>query len=134
MISLLTSPPQSPFPWARVMLAIAGVWLAPVVLGVLGLAVFASLDESVGDPGLALWFFSYALLLSPVFSLIGWAIALPALWLALSRGWFGWLPALAIGAAAGLLAQGVVDSELALPFGIAALLALRLVLGRILPL
>lgn len=130
MKALLTSPPLDPVPWRGIVLGIAGLWLGPVAFGALGLMGFALLGENSGDPGLALWFFSYSLLLSPFFSWVGWIIALPAIWLALRRGWFGWLPAFGIGAAAGALAQGLVQSAFALPFGAIAVVLLRAVLGR----
>jgi glucose-6-phosphate-specific signal transduction histidine kinase len=70
------------------------------------------------------------LVLSPLFSWIGWLIALPPVWLALRFGWFGWLSAAAIGAAAGGVAGEIAGTALALPFGLVALVALRAVLGR----
>ena len=137
-MALLTSRPQHPLSWRKLTATVGMLWLAPVTLGLVGLFIFATIskvsdDFESADALLALWFYSYALLLSPLFSWIGWLLALPPVALALKRGWFGWGAAMMIGAAAGALAGAVADTELALPFGILALLALRAALGRVMP-
>jgi hypothetical protein len=86
------------------------------------------------EAALVPWAISYALLFSPAFSWVGWILALPPVTLALWRGWFGWISAGLIGAGAGALAGALVDTELALPFGVVGLVALRAVLGRVLTL
>ncbi len=83
--------------------------------------------------GLLIWFSATALTFSPLFSWIGWLIALPPVTLALRLGWLGWVEALLIGAAAGAIAGSLAEIEAALPFGVGALLVLRAVLGRLLP-
>ena len=41
---------------------------------------------------------------SPLYSWIGWLVALTPVMLALQQGWFGWVVAIAIGAVSGLAA------------------------------
>lgn len=133
-MALIRSTPLIPLPWPPLLLAVAGLWIAPVLVGVFGLAMFMLIGKTYGEMGLGIWFVANALTFSPLFSWVGWLIALPLVALALRHGWFGWATAAALGALAGLAAGALVDSELAPPFGVAALLALRLVLGRVLPL
>lgn len=137
-MGLLTSHPQHPLAWGKVVSAAALLWLAPVALGLAGMLLSMAVNrlsdgQSGADALLWLGFLSYALLLSPAFSWIGWLLALPLVALALNRGWFGWGTAAAIGAVAGAIAGAAIDSEIALAFGIVALLALRALLGRMLP-
>ena len=138
-MALVASRPLDPLPWRQLLAATGVLWLAPMALGLCGLAIFMAFSRGLGDQmygelALSLWAISYALLLSPAFSWVGWVIALPAVAFALGRGWFGWGPAALIGITAGTVAGAVVESDLALPFAILALLALRAVLGRVLPL
>ena len=132
---VLLSQPQSPFPWPHLLLSAGALWVAPVALGLGGLALGAAMGRMIGgEPALVLWFHAYALLLSPLFSWVGWLIALPPVASALHGGWFGWASAAVIGAASGAVAGALTETELALPFGLVAILALRAVLGRLLPL
>lgn len=135
-MALFTSHPQQPLPWGKIVQAIGLLWLAPVVVGLIGLALFMviiRLGTGAGDSAMVLWTVSYALMFSPLFSWIGWALALLPVMVAVSRGWFGWGSAALIGLAAGLVAGAVVDSEIASAFGFIALVALRGLMGRMLP-
>ena len=121
--------------WGPLLGAVGLLWLAPVALGLAGLLLTLSVNRLAGaEAALVPWTISHALLFSPAFSWIGWLLALPAVALALWRGWFGWGSAGLIGVGAGGLAGALVDTELALPFAVASLLALRAVLWRLLPL
>lgn len=131
-MALIRSTPQSPLRWSPLLLAMAGLWIAPVLVGLFGLAMFLLIGKTYGEMGLGIWFFANALTFSPLFSWVGWLIALPMLALALRWGWFGWAPAAGLGALAGAMAGAIADTDIALPFGIVAVLALRLVLGRVL--
>lgn len=133
-MGLIRSQPQIPVPWARLGLSIAALWIAPVMVGAVGLLMFGVIGKTWADFGLGVWFLANALFWSPMFSWIGWLIAALPVALALGRGWFGWLPAAVIGAIAGSLAGAAVETEIALPFGLVAVLVLRAVLGRALPL
>lgn len=133
-MGLFASQPQTPLPWVKLALSIVALWIAPVLVGAVGLLMYNVIGKTWADFGLGVWFFANALFWSPLFSWIGWLIALPPVALALRYGWFGWATAALIGAAAGFLAGEAAQSEIALPFGIIAILALRLVLGRALPL
>jgi len=110
------------------------LWIAPVGLGLIGLALAVPAGRLWAESSLELWFIASALIFSPLYSWIGWLIALPSVMLALWQGWFGWATALLIGAGSGLVAGTLADTEISLPFGIVALLVLRAVLGRIMPL
>lgn len=133
-MALLRSQPQVPLRWPPLLVSVAALWLAPIAVGLLGLAMYFAFGRIWADLGLGVWFVANALTLSPLFSWLGWLIALPMIWAALRHGWFGWASAALIGAAAGAAAGKLADTELALPFGILAILALRFVLGRLLPL
>lgn len=133
-MGLLRSAAQRPLPLGTLVLWTAVLWLAPLLVGLIGLGMFMAIGKTWADAGLGVWFVANALFFSPLFSWIGWLIALPMVALALQRGWFGWGPAAGIGAAAGAMAGAVADTEIALPFGLIAVLILRAVLGRALPL
>jgi hypothetical protein len=133
-MGLLRSAPLHPVPLPPLLLAVAALWAAPVLIGLFGLAMYMVIGRTWADLGLGVWFAANALTFSPLFSWIGWLLALPPVWAALRLGWFGWLPALAIGAAAGAIAGEMAQTEIALPFGIVALVMLRAVLGRVFPL
>jgi hypothetical protein len=136
---LLTSRPQRPLPWGRLLATMGGLWIAPVGAG--GVVFLMSmpltlLADHQPYSGLAvgLGLVGLGLILSPAFAWIGWLLAVPLVVLAVLRGWFGWGSALLIGAAAGAVAGDLAGTDLALPFGILALLVLRAILGRLLPL
>ncbi|GAB1478741.1 hypothetical protein MASR2M74_12910 [Paracoccaceae bacterium] len=133
-MALIRSRPQIPVPWQPLFLSVVALWLAPVLVGVAGLAMYGTIGKTWAEFGLGVWFVANALAFSPLFSWVGWLIALPPVWAALRLGWFGWLGALVIGAAAGAIATEVVQTPAALAFGIGALLVLRAVLGRLMPL
>ena len=129
---LMRSRPGTP-PLSLMAMVGLGLWLAPVALGGGCLALFGMIGGGGGTAGIAFWAAGMALLLSPLFSWAGWVIALPAAWALMAQGWFGWLPAAALGLAAGAMAGALMDSTLGTPFGVAAMLALRAVLGRLWP-
>ena len=133
-MAVLRSQPLNPVPLQPLLLSVVGLWMAPVAVGLVGLLMAVLTGRTWAEFGLGVWFFANALTFSPLFSWVGWLIALPAVWAALRHGWFGWGGAALIGAAAGAIAGSLVDTEIALPFGIAALILLRAVLGRLLPL
>ena len=126
--------PQTPLPVASVLFSCFLLWIAPVGLGLTGLVLAVAVGRLWAEPALVLWFVASGLIFSPLYSWIGWLVALPPVMLALLQGWFGWAVAIAIGAGSGLAAGALADTEAALPFGIAALLVLRAVLGWTLPL
>jgi hypothetical protein len=117
--------------WPGLLGVVAALWLAPAPLGAAGLALARLLPD--GEGALLLLVAGTALALSPAFSWIGWLIALPVVAALLHRGWFGWLPAAATGATAGMIAAKVVGSEVAAPFGLVMLVLLRGVLGNVRP-
>lgn len=133
-MAAIRSLPLNPVPLRPLLLVVAALWAAPVLVGFAGLAMFSVIGKTWGEFGLGVWFVANALAFSPLFSWVGWLIALPAVWGALRLGGFGWLTAALIGAAAGFVAGEITQTEIALPFGIGAVVALRAVLGRVLPL
>jgi hypothetical protein len=124
----LRSPPLQPVPWRQLLGTVAIVWAAPLVLGWFlialnrGLALFAPAEVQ-----LTLYLTAMTLIFSPIYAWVGWGLALPILWLLLRDGWFGWVPALLTGAVAGACAGAIVESAIAVPYGIVALLAFRAV-------
>lgn len=133
-MNMFRTHPQTPLPIASVLFSCFLLWIAPVGLGLIGFLLAIAVGRLWAEPALVLWFVASGLIFSPLYSWIGWLIALTPVLLALRLGWFGWTVAVAIGAGSGLAAGALADTEAALPFGIAALLVLRAVLGRILPL
>lgn len=123
---LIASPPGASARLTPLIVTAVLLWAAPVGLGLAcyGLAV----AFGTGDASLYLLTIGITLIFSPILSWIGWVVALPAVWWLLSRGLFGWLPALATGFGSGAIAGAITDSELAIPFGILSLLAFRAVL------
>lgn len=121
--ALWASPPGVLARIAPLLATAAILWAAPVLLGALlyGVATLAS----PGEAALGLLAIAIALIFSPLLSWIGWAFALPAVWLLLRRGMFGWLPAGIVGLASGAVAGALTDSAVAIPFAILSLLALR---------
>ena len=111
------------------------LWLAPVALALLVIPPLQLVAETSFLAGAVLFLLVVAsgLMLSPVFSWLGWLIALPCVWWLLRHGWFGWGSAAALGFASGAVAGAFVASEIAAPFGLVALLALRALLGRLEP-
>lgn len=128
------SQPQTPLPIGRILLSFFLLWIAPVGLGLVAIVVAVPVGRLWAEPGLWLSLIASGLLFSPLYSWMGWLAALLPVMVALRQGWFGWVPALLIGAASGSVAGALAETEVALPFGIAALLVLRAVLGRVLPL
>ncbi|NUB44071.1 hypothetical protein GEU84_006740 [Fertoebacter nigrum] len=117
--------------WPPLLAATGILWLAPAPLGAAGLALARLLPDGGGT--FVLLVVGTALALSPAFSWIGWLIALPVVAALLHRGWFGWLPAAATGATAGMIAAKVVGSDVAAGFGLVMLILLRGVLGLVRP-
>jgi hypothetical protein len=135
-VALLRSQSTVPVPWLCLLGIVGALWIAPLPVGVAGMAMSGLSEQLNEDIATFVGFLALILVFSPLFSWVGWLIALPMVGLALARGRFGWLSAAAIGALAGAVAAVLVDlvAVLVLPFGTLALLALRAVLGRLRPL
>lgn len=134
-MSLLRSAPQPRPPWRDLLAAALATWILPALLGAAGLAVM-QIAGRVLDGGAALAFHAIALLLafSPLLSFSGLLIAVPLASVLLRHGWFGWLPAGALGLGIGAVLAKAFDLAIAAPFGLIALLLFRAVLGRLRPL
>lgn len=110
------------------------VWLLPAVLAALALGVQMLVgSQSFGGGYLMLWATSVLVLISPAFSWFGLVLVSPLVAILLDRGWFGWLPALALGVAAGGAVGWLLNSALAVSFGAILLMGLRAALGRLYP-
>ena len=135
MIGLLRSAPQRPLPKSVLFGSMAALWGAPCVLGwMLAAVVLATKSLVAPEVQLALYGIVYLLIFSPVFSWIGWLLALPLVWFLLRDGWFGWVSAALVGILVGTIAGSLIDTNAAAPFGALAMLILRAVLGWKLPL
>ncbi len=120
--------------WRRAVIAHGIAWIAPAALGGLGQALlWAFGTQTWGDGWLGLWALSALLMLSPAFTWFGLVLAAPLTAILMDRGWFGWLPASALGAAVGATLGLVIDTPLALPFGTGLAILLRATLARIAP-
>lgn len=131
----LRSAPQKPVPKGLLFSSMAAIWGAPCVLGWM-LAAVVLMGKTIlpAEVQLGLYGLVYLLIFSPVFSWIGWLLALPLIWFLLRDGWFGWVSAGAVGLVCGAVAGSLIGTSAALPFGFLALLALRAALGWKLPL
>ena len=121
-------------PWRALIMATATAVALPSAVGLACLAVFAVTREAVPPQlGLILWVLGTALLLSPMVSLPAVMLALPVTSLLVRLGWFGLLPALAVGAATGAGAGLMMGFPAAAGVGALILLILRAVLERLTP-
>jgi hypothetical protein len=125
-MGLVASPPGVSARLTPLIVTAVLLWAAPVALG--GVLYAIAVAAGTGEGALGILTIAIVLIFSPILSWIGWVVALPAVWWLLTRGMFGWLPALATGLGAGAIAGAITDSELAIPYGIVSLLALRAVL------
>ncbi len=135
-MSLLGSAPDgfSTLGWRRFLMAAGVAWLAPALLGALMLAVQWLLGtQGYGDGWLMLWALSVLMLLSPALSWFGLVLAAPAVAVLMDRGWFGWVPALALGIAAGGVTGWLMGNPLAVTFGAAIMAVLRAAMARLCP-
>ncbi|MBN2630441.1 MAG: hypothetical protein JXR75_07865 [Rhodobacteraceae bacterium] len=133
-MSLIQSPPQLDTPWRHLIIA-AGVAVGlPCGLGVVLLGLFNLLHTTLPtDAGILLWAAGMTLMLSPFVSLAAMVLVVPVASLLIRLGWFGWLPAGALGLGLGGVIGQMMHYDLAAPFGGAALLILRASLGLLRP-
>jgi len=89
--------------------------------------------QTRGEAWLLVWALAALLLLSPAFTWFGLVLAAPLVAVGMDRGWFGWLPALALGAAIGVSLGMILDTPLALPFGLTLAAILRATTARLAP-
>ena len=82
---------------------------------------------------LSLWIGGTVLLLSPFLAVSGMILAVPIVSYLIRLGWFGWIPTGLVGLAIGALLSLMMEYEMAAPFGMASLVILRAVIGRLRP-
>lgn len=130
--------------WTVWVLASLAVWLAPLPLGLLllalahGLAAILSLDGApdAAHPLLVMHLFGFVMFFSPILSWIGVLLALVPAWLLVRRGWGGWASFAGLGLLAGTLAGAMVPNfaaAIASGFGLFSALAFRWILFRLAP-
>ena len=120
--------------WRRALIAHAIAWATPAAAGALLQSLLWTFGtQTWGDSWLFLWATAALLMLSPAFTWFGLALAAPLTAILMDRGWFGWLPALALGTTIGATLGWLIATPLALPFGTATALILRATLVRIAP-
>ena len=135
-MSLLYSSPNGydALGFRRLLLALIMAWLLPSVIATIALAVQKLANTAaLGDPGLMAWALSVLLLMSPALSWLGLLLAAPFVAVLMDRGWFGWIPALALGLLCGALIAYLMQNTIAITFGAAQIAALRAILGRMRP-
>lgn len=114
--------------------ACAMVWLAPALLGLLALGLqWLAASQSWGDGWLMLWAFSVLLVFSPALTWFGLVLVSPLVAVLMDRGWFGYIPATALGLAVGAATAFLIGNPLAITFGAAMLVALRAILAWMCP-
>ena len=120
--------------WRRALLAHAIACAIPAAAGAVLQALLWTLGtQTWGDGWLLLWATAALLMLSPAFTWFGLALAAPLTALLMNRGWFGWLPAIALGTGIGAALGWLIGTPLALPFGTGLGLVLRATLTRLSP-
>jgi len=110
------------------------VWLAPALFGLLALGLqWLAGSQSWGDGWLMQWAFSVLLVFSPALTWFGLVLVSPLVAVLMDRGWFGYVPATALGLAVGAATAFLMGNPLAITFGAVMLAALRAILARISP-
>lgn len=133
-MSLVFSLPHEKTPFKDLLYAAVAALVIPAALGAAMLAVFNVAGNVFSEEfALSLWIGGTVLLLSPFLAVSGMILAVPVASYLIRLGWFGWIPAGLVGLAIGALLSGILEYSLAAPFGLASLLILRAVLGRLRP-
>lgn len=110
------------------------VWLLPSAVALLALAVqYLANTPARGELGLMTWAASVLLLASPLLSWLGLVLAAPFVAMLMDRGWFGWIPATALGLLCGGVVAWLMGNALGLSFGAMLLVSFRAVAGRLYP-
>lgn len=118
----------------RLSVALLVVWLLPSVVAALALGAQKLLGmPQWGGRYLLLWASTFLMLLSPVLSWLGLILAAPIVAVLMDRGWFGWIPALLLGVAAGTVIALLMGHGMAISFGAMLLVMLRAMIGWLEP-
>ena len=116
------------------LLGLVITWLLPSVVALVALGVqYLANTTAMGELGLMVWAASILLLASPLLSWLGLVLAAPFVAMLMDRGWFGWIPATALGLLCGGVVAYLMENALAISFGAALLVSLRAILGRLYP-
>ncbi len=116
------------------LLGLVITWLLPSAVALVALAVqYLAHTAAMGELGLMVWAASVLLLVSPLLSWLGLVLAAPFVAMLMDRGWFGWIPAIALGLLCGGVMAYLTGDALGLSFGAALLVSLRAILGRLYP-
>ncbi|WP_435258423.1 hypothetical protein ACSBLW_01160 [Thioclava sp. FR2] len=133
-MSLVFFLPHEKIPFKDLFYAAVAALVIPAALGAAMLGVFNVAGNVFSEEfALSLWIGGTVLLLSPFLAVSGMILAVPVASYLIRLGWFGWIPAGLVGLAIGTLLPGMLEYNLAAPFGLASLLILRAVLGRLRP-
>ena len=116
------------------LLGLVITWLLPSAVALAALAVqYLANTTALGELGLMVWAASILLLVSPLISWLVLVLAAPLVAMLMDRGWFGWIPATALGLLCGAVVAYLLSQPLALSFGAALMVSLRAILGRLCP-
>lgn len=133
-MSLFLSLPHEKTPVKDLLYATVAALVIPAALGAAMLALFNIGGRVFSNEfALSLWIGGMTLLLSPFLAIAGMILAFPVASYLIRLGWFGWASAAVTGLAIGGVLSGLMEVDLAAPFGMASLLILRAVLGRLRP-
>jgi len=109
-------------------------WLAPALIGTPAVLLQRALGtQTWGDGWLWVFAVSAVALISPVFTWFGLILAAPLVAMMMDRGWFGWLPALALGSALAASLGWMIGNPYVLPAGLVLAVTLRTTLSRLAP-
>ena len=133
-MSWLRSSPTDGIAWRDVLGAGAIAAMLPALIGLGLIASFWVLSAVVeSDLLLDLWIAGMVLALSPLLIVPGLILGLLLSGILVRQGWFGWLPAAALGAGLGGIIGTMAEFPLGWAFGLCDALIFRTVLGRLRP-
>lgn len=120
--------------WSALLLTATLACGTPMVLGLGGMVGSALLDGLGAPRQMEIWVVATVLLFSPLYSWIGFALAVPAIRALQRRGRYGWGQTVLLAAGISVMLAVAMDLPAALWFGVPLLLVMRLYLRQIFPL
>lgn len=120
--------------WSALLLTAALACATPMVLGLAGMVGTALLDGLGASRQMEIWVVATVLLFSPLYSWIGFALAVPAIRALQRHGRFGWGQTVLLAAGISAMLAAALGLPAALWFGVPLLLVMRLYLRQIFPL
>jgi len=120
--------------WSALALTATMACGTPMLLGGLAMIASAVMDGFGTDWQLLFWMIATVMLFSPLYSWVGFVLAVPAIRALQRRGRFGWGQTVLLAAGISVMLAALLDLPAALWFGVPLLLVMRLYLRQIFPL